>query len=79
MLGKPSPLFFALTVQNLVCAAENIAMIEAEADVGGAMTAGLMDALVQTGKYQSGQEKEQDPPAMFFAQNLTDAIDFLLS
>lgn len=80
VLGKPSPLFFALAVDSLGCAAADVAMIgdDAEADVGGAMAAGLMGVLVQTGKYRSGQEKALDPPPTFVAQNLTEAIDFLL-
>jgi ribonucleotide monophosphatase NagD (HAD superfamily) len=51
---------------------------DAEADVGGAMAAGLMGVLVQTGKYRSGQEKELDPPPTYVAQNLADAVNFLL-
>ncbi|MGO9431529.1 TIGR01458 family HAD-type hydrolase [Rhodoblastus sp.] len=81
VLGKPSRLFFALAVDSLGCAAQDVAMIgdDVEADVGGAMAAGLMGVLVQTGKYRSGQEKQLDPPPTFVARNLTDAIDFLLS
>lgn len=81
VLGKPSPLFFALAVNSLGCAAEAVAMIgdDAEADVGGAMAAGLMGILVQTGKYRAGQEKELDPPPTFGAENLADAVNFLLS
>jgi HAD superfamily hydrolase (TIGR01458 family) len=80
VFGKPSPLFFALAVDSLACAAEDVAMIgdDAEADVGGAMAAGLMGILVQTGKYRAGQEKQLDRPPTFVAANLTDAIDFLL-
>ena len=58
VLGKPSSTFFTLAVEGLQCAVENVAMIgdDAEADVGGAMAAGLMGILVQTGKYRPGQE-----------------------
>jgi HAD superfamily hydrolase (TIGR01458 family) len=81
VLGKPSPLFFALAVDSLGCEADDVAMIgdDAEADVGGAMAACLRGVLVQTGKYRSGQENELDPPATFVARNLADAIDFLRS
>ncbi|MCI4684916.1 TIGR01458 family HAD-type hydrolase [Candidatus Rhodoblastus alkanivorans] len=81
VLGKPSSLFFALAVDSLGCAAEDVAMIgdDVEADVGGARAAGLMGILVQTGKYRAGQEKELDPPPTFVAQNLADAVNFLLS
>ena len=72
VLGKPSPLFFGLAVDSLGCAAEDVAMIgdDAEVDVGGAMAAGLMGVLVQTGKYRSGQEQNLDRPATFVARNL---------
>ena len=81
VLGKPSPMFFALAIESLGCPAEAVAMIgdDAEADVGGAMSAGLMGILVQTGKYRSGQEKELDRPPTFIAQNLAAAVNFLLS
>ena len=81
VLGKPSPLFFAMAVESLGSPAEAVAMIgdDAEADIGGAMAAGLRGVLVQTGKYRSGQEKELDPPPTFVAQNLEDAVNFLLS
>jgi hypothetical protein len=37
--GKLSPPFFALAVESLGRAAEDVAMIDAETDVGGAMAA----------------------------------------
>ncbi|MEK4032100.1 TIGR01458 family HAD-type hydrolase [Methylocystis sp. IM2] len=53
VLGKPSPTFFSLAVSGLHRPADRVAMIgdDAEADVGGAMAAGLMGVLVRTGKY----------------------------
>lgn len=58
VLGKPSPTFFALAVESLGCAPEDVVMIgdDAEADIGGAMAAGLEGILVRTGKYRPGQE-----------------------
>ncbi|MBG0792880.1 HAD hydrolase-like protein [Methylocystis sp. H62] len=52
VLGKPSSAFFELADKGLGINAEDVAMIgdDAEADVGGAMAAGLMGVLVQTGK-----------------------------
>jgi HAD superfamily hydrolase (TIGR01458 family) len=80
ILGKPSPLFFAFAIESLGCPAQNVAMVgdDAEADVGGAMAAGLMGVLVQTGKYRSGQEKEFGRPPTFVAKDLAAAVDFLL-
>lgn len=80
VLGKPSPTFFTLAVEGLRCAAESVVMIgdDAEADVGGAMAAGLMGALVQTGKYRPGQEARLSKPPTLVAENLKTAVDLLL-
>jgi ribonucleotide monophosphatase NagD (HAD superfamily) len=51
---------------------------DAEADVGGAMAAGLMGVLVQTGKYRPGQERVLMRPPTFIAKDLEAAIGFLL-
>ena len=58
VFGKPAAMFFKLAVESLRCAPEEVAMIgdDVEADVGGAMAAGLMGVLVRTGKYRPGQE-----------------------
>jgi hypothetical protein len=52
VLSKPSHAFFELAVKGLGLDAADVVMIgdDAEADVGGAMAAGLMGILVQTGK-----------------------------
>ena len=80
VLGKPSPMFFGLAVEALGCLAENIVMIgdDAEADVGGAMAAGLMGVLVKTGKYRPGQETTLPQPPTLIADNLEAAVDLLL-
>ncbi len=80
VLGKPSPAFFELAVKGLGLNAEDVAMIgdDAEADVGGAMGAGLMGVLVQTGKYRPGQEARLTKPPTLIAQNLNVAVDLLL-
>ncbi len=58
VVGKPSPTFFALAVASMGCAPQDVVMIgdDAEADIGGAMAAGLEGILVRTGKYRPGQE-----------------------
>lgn len=59
LLGKPAPAFFAAALARLGCAADEAVMIgdDAEADVGGALHAGLHAVLVRTGKYRDGDEK----------------------
>ena len=81
VFGKPAPTYFKLAVEGLGCAAEDVAMIgdDAEADVGGAMAAGLMGVLVQTGKYRPGQEAHLTERPTLVAKNLKAAIDLLLS
>ena len=57
--GVRDHLLFTLAVEGFQCAAGEVAMIgdDVEADVGGAMAAGLMGVLAQTGKYRPGQER----------------------
>jgi HAD superfamily hydrolase (TIGR01458 family) len=54
VVGKPSPAFFELALGDLGVPAESAAMVgdDVEADVGGAMDAGLAGVLVRTGKYR---------------------------
>ena len=80
VLGKPSQTFFALAVEGLHCAVEDVVMIgdDAEADVGGAMAAGLMGVLVQTGKYRPGQEAHLPERPTLVAESLKAAVDPLL-
>ena len=54
MVGKPSPAFFELALGELGVSADRAAMVgdDVEADVGGAMDAGLAGILVRTGKYR---------------------------
>jgi ribonucleotide monophosphatase NagD (HAD superfamily) len=81
VLGKPSPTFFNLAAEGLHCAPENVVMIgdDAEADVGGAMAAGLMGVLVQTGKYRPGQEADLPERPTLVAKDLSAAVDLLLN
>jgi phospholysine phosphohistidine inorganic pyrophosphate phosphatase len=54
VVGKPSEAFFELALGELGVGAEHAAMVgdDVEADVGGAMDAGLAGILVRTGKYR---------------------------
>ncbi len=80
VLGKPAPMFFALALKGLGCAAEDTAMIgdDAEADVGGAMAVGLRGVLVKTGKYRAGDETRLQEPPTAIADDLQAAVDLLL-
>jgi phospholysine phosphohistidine inorganic pyrophosphate phosphatase len=54
VMGKPSAAFFELALGELGVPADQAAMVgdDVEADVGGAMDAGLAGVLVRTGKYR---------------------------
>lgn len=79
VFGKPAPAFFNLAVRSLGCDASATVMIgdDAEADVAGAMAAGLQAILVQTGKYRQRQEAQLTQPPNLVAADLAAAVDFL--
>ena len=54
VVGKPSPTFFAAALADLGAGPENAVMVgdDIEADVGGAIDAGLRGLLVRTGKFR---------------------------
>jgi len=58
VLGKPARGFFDAAVASLGLSGGEVLMVgdDAEADVDGALAAGLQAALVQTGKYREGDE-----------------------
>jgi len=59
IVGKPSPEFYRTAVDELGLAPADVLMVgdDVEADVLGAMDAGLQAALVRTGKYREGDER----------------------
>jgi HAD superfamily hydrolase (TIGR01458 family) len=60
VVGKPSESFFELALSDLGVSADHAAMVgdDVEADVGGAMDAGLAGVLVRTGKYREELVRE---------------------
>jgi HAD superfamily hydrolase (TIGR01458 family) len=60
VMGKPSDAFFQLALSDLGVVADRAAMVgdDVEADVGGAMDAGLAGILVRTGKYREELVRE---------------------
>jgi HAD superfamily hydrolase (TIGR01458 family) len=67
VMGKPSPAFFELALGELGVSAGRATMVgdDIEADVGGAMDAGLAGVLVRTGKYREDlvEQSEIEPTA----------------
>ena len=81
VLGKPSEAFFAAALASIGCQAEEAVMIgdDAEADVGGAMAAGLAGVLVQTGKYRPGDEARLPRPPDAVMPDLAAAVRWVLA
>jgi HAD superfamily hydrolase (TIGR01458 family) len=69
IMGKPSRAFFEQIVASTPFAAEQCLMVgdDLEGDVQGAATVGLQACLVQTGKYQPGDEQHLPPGAILTA------------
>jgi len=81
LFGKPSSDFFGAAVEDLGYPASKIVMIgdDAEADVGGAISAGLMGILVRTGKYRPGDETKLPTAPDLVAENLEEAAQWILA
>jgi HAD superfamily hydrolase (TIGR01458 family) len=62
VLGKPSADFFRGAVSDMGLKPDQVLMVgdDAEADVQGALDAGLQACLVKTGKYRPGDEQRLD-------------------
>lgn len=62
LFGKPAPAFFRNALQAAGCAPEQAVMVgdDVEADVNGALAAGMRGILVRTGKYRAGDEQRMD-------------------
>lgn len=79
ILGKPAAGFFRAALASLSCRADEVLMIgdDVEADVLGAIAAGLKACLVQTGKYQSGDENRLQATDAWLAEDVVAAIQRL--
>ncbi len=80
LIGKPAPEFFIAAVTDMGLIPENVAMIgdDVEADVCGAVGAGLAGVLVRTGKYRQGDE-DRLPAGARVAADVRESIDMILS
>jgi len=80
VLGKPSPDFFVTAVESMDCAPQDAVMIgdDAEADVSGALAAGIGRAvLVRTGKYRPGDEERVAPAPTTTVADLSEAVAWI--
>lgn len=80
VLGKPAATFFEAAVASLGLPPEEVLMVgdDAEADVDGALAAGLQAALVQTGKYRQGDEAAIAHPGAHIFTDIGALVDWLL-
>lgn len=79
VVGKPAAAFFHAACADLGVAPARCAMIgdDVEADVLGALAAGLQGILVRTGKYRPGDEARL-PPGAAVADDLAAAVALVL-
>ncbi|UCI05251.1 TIGR01458 family HAD-type hydrolase [Mesorhizobium sp. B1-1-8] len=82
LVGKPAPEFFRSALASMGCAPDEAVMVgdDAEADVAGALRAGLSGALlVRTGKYRPGDETRFDPRPTSTVADLAAAADWIIT
>jgi HAD superfamily hydrolase (TIGR01458 family) len=79
VMGKPSPAFFELALGELGVPADHAAMVgdDVEADVGGAMDAGLAGILVRTGKYREELVRESGVEPTATVDSIADVSDLI--
>lgn len=81
LLGKPAPEFFAAALTSAECSGKEAVMVgdDAEADVAGALLAGIGSALlVRTGKYRPGDETKVTPAPSATVDDLAAAVRWLI-
>ena len=78
--GKPASAFFNAALASLGIGADAAVMVgdDVDSDVGGPMAAGLRGILVRTGKYRAGDETTIDPAPTAVANDLSEAVAWIL-
>ncbi|MDX1455754.1 MAG: TIGR01458 family HAD-type hydrolase [Gammaproteobacteria bacterium] len=76
LFGKPATAFFEQAVASLGLAADDVLMVgdDVEADVNGALDAGLQAVLVRTGKYQAGDDDRNRGSCLADLQAVTHSL-----
>lgn len=80
ILGKPSAEFFGAALASVGCSATGSVMVgdDVMADVMGALRAGIRGILVQTGKYQAGDEDRIQGKEAVMVPDVVAAVDWIL-
>ena len=82
LMGKPSAAFYASALAHIHCPPEKAAIVgdDAEADVSGALRAGIGHAiLVRTGKYRPGDEHCFKPLATAVVDDMGAATNWIIA
>lgn len=79
VIGKPAVEFYMSAVNTMYCKPEEVVMVgdDVEADVIGAVNAGLQGILVRTGKYTRGDEDKLGSNTHCVA-DITSAVEYIL-
>jgi len=81
LVGKPAPDFFKAAIASTACDGKEVVMVgdDAEADVAGALAAGIGSALlVRTGKYRPGDENKMHPAPSDTVEDLAAAVRWIM-
>ena len=80
ILGKPSSTFFHSALAEFDCPVDEVVMVgdDVEADVCGALAAGLQGLLVRTGKYRAVDESMIDPSDAQVVDDIGAAVEWIL-
>ena len=78
--GKPATEFFAAAVETIHCTAESVVMVgdDVDADVNGAVDAGLIAILVQTGKYRQDDDNRLNQKDTPVVKDFTAAVEWII-
>lgn len=81
VLGKPAKEFFLQAIKDFNCPPKQVVMVgdDVEADVNGALSAGLQAILVQTGKYQTSDDPLIQNASARIATDISTAVDMILN
>ena len=79
ILGKPSATFFHAALAEFDCPTDEVVMIgdDVEADVCGALNAGLQGLLVRTGKYRPSDDKKVENTNAKIVDDITAAVEWI--
>lgn len=81
ILGKPAKEFFLAAIKQFHCDPNQVVMVgdDVDADVNGALSAGLQAILVQTGKYRSSDDQRIQNASTHIVADIGKAVDLIIS